>query len=214
MNENKNNEIEILSLNPIRLHPQLYFSDFTSQGLCQFIAETIKRFIDPKFANLCTRIEISVQPDNSIVIMDNGEGLPYKLLNQGEIEASGLEKIMTTIYPGSAPSHSEYQDCSFLFNYIGPLLNAFSELLVVETTVDDNRYTLTCSRGEIIKPLQNLEFTHEKGTKIYFHPDPSIWSTVNLDVETLISRLSQLADEYPRINICMQSKQLGKTFNL
>ncbi|HEY9627582.1 MAG TPA: hypothetical protein V6C84_09795 [Coleofasciculaceae cyanobacterium] len=213
MNENKNSEIEILSLNPIRLHPQLYFSDFTSQGLSQFITEIVKHFIDPKFANLCNRVEISVQLDSSVVIIDDGKGLPYTLLNPEEIETSGLEKIMTTIYPGATPSQSEYQNCSFLFNFMGPLLNAFSELLVVETTVNKNRYTLTCGRGEVIKPLQNLGFTHEKGTKIYFHPDPSIWSTVNLDIEFLINSLIQLANEYPKIGIVIENKKIGETFN-
>jgi DNA gyrase/topoisomerase IV subunit B len=63
------------------------------------------------------------------------------------------------------------------------------------------------------KEATDLGLTHEKGTKIHFHPDPSIWSTINLDVETLIDSFSQLVDEYPGIEIFIQNRQLGGISN-
>jgi len=123
----------------VRLYPEKYVVDTTAHGLHLLVINTVRAAIDPAFMNACTTLYVTLHTDSSLIIADNGRGIP--VVSSSKLDTRPrIEAVMTSFYNG-APDPVSCERFSFLFN-LGPVLNALSDSLTIETIMDGNRYVI------------------------------------------------------------------------
>lgn len=190
----------------IRRLPLMYVDDITSFGLHQFALELISSTIDPQFGNECTSLWVTIHPDESLSLKDDGGGLPIAPYSPKNTQPL-IEIVMTALFAGRA-NEDTYKKFSYLFN-IGPVINALSERLELETVKDGIKYAMTCSRGSITQSLRLIGASSGKGTYLRFKPDPAIWVETNFDIDTLATGIKQCSFNPSEVVVWLSDERKG-----
>ena len=184
--------IQVLKgLEAVRRRPAMYIGDTTTHGLHHLVYEIVDNSIDEAMAGFCTKIQVIINKDESIIVIDNGRGIPVD--KHKEMKKSALEVIMTVLHAGGKFDHSTYKVSGGLHGVGASVVNALSEWCEVEVYRDGQIYFQKYQRGLPTAPVKKLRATKNTGTKTTFLADSNIFTKVTYNFETLANRLRELA---------------------
>ncbi|PWA12071.1 DNA topoisomerase (ATP-hydrolyzing) subunit B [Pueribacillus theae] len=186
-------QIEVLEgLEAVRKRPGMYIGSTSVRGLHHLVWEIVDNSIDEALAGYCDEIIVTVEEDNSIVVEDNGRGIPVGI--QEKVGKPAVEVIFTVLHAGGKFGGGGYKVSGGLHGVGASVVNALSSILEVTIHRDGHIYYEKFSRGIPQGELQVIGDSDRTGTKIHFKPDPEIFSeTVEYDFEMLKSRIRELA---------------------
>lgn len=186
--------IQVLEgLEAVRRRPGMYVGGTDIKALHHLVYEVVDNSIDEALAGACTRIEVTIHPDNSVTVEDNGRGIPVDIHPQ--MKKSALEVVMTTLHAGGKFGGGGYKVSGGLHGVGVSAVNALSEWCEVEVKRHGQRYFQRYERGYPVTPVQVIGKVkeNETGTKTTFKFDPEIFKDVEYRFETLAQRFREMA---------------------
>lgn len=203
-------QIQVLDgLEHIRKRPGMYISSTDEKGLHHLVSEVVDNSIDEALAGYCTHVEVTVNPDGSCTVVDNGRGIPTAIHPKEKI--STVEVVFTKVNAGGKfGGDSGYKVSSGLHGVGVKAVNALSEWLEVEVSQNGHVYKQVYNRGVPQRALQIVGDTDKTGTKVTFYPDAEIFETIIFKYETLKVRLKELAFLNKGLRITLTDKREGK----
>jgi len=187
-------DIQVLEgLEAVRKRPGMYIGSTDSRGLHHLVYEIVDNAIDEAMAGYCTHITVTIHPDNSVTVEDNGRGIPVDI--QQQTGKSALEVALTMLHAGGKFGGSGYKVSGGLHGVGLSVVNALSYKLIAEVKRDGSVYRQICERGIKMTEVEVVASCgkDEHGTTITFHPDPEIFDEVDYEYDILIRRLRELA---------------------
>ncbi len=168
--------IEVLEgLEPVRKRPGMYIGGTDERALHHLVAEILDNSMDEAVAGHANRIEVELHADYSITITDNGRGIPVDPHPKFP-DKSALEVIMCTLHSGGKFGGKAYQTSGGLHGVGISVVNALSDLVVVEVARNKQLFRQSFSRGIPLGPVEQLGATqNRRGTSVNFHPDAEIF---------------------------------------
>lgn len=160
-------------------------------GLHQMVFELVDNAIDEVQAGFCTRIKVVLHTDGSIMVEDNGRGIPVGWHPTEKRET--LEMIMMELHSGGKFDHNAYKTSGGLHGVGLSVVNALSEYLKVDVWRDGFLWKQEYRYGKPQHPVKKVSPTKRHGTRITFKPDPSIFSTTRFSSKIMMERLRELA---------------------
>ena len=186
------NEIKILEgLEAVRKRPGMYIGSTSASGLHHLVWEIVDNAVDEAMAGFCTEILVTVHPDNSITVVDNGRGIPVDLHPVKKIPT--LEVVMTILHAGGKFDNSAYKVSGGLHGVGVSVVNALSKKVVVQVRRDGKIYEMQFSRGNTTEKMKEVGESDTTGTTVTFWPDEEIFETTVYDFDTLHNRLQETA---------------------
>jgi len=183
-------EIQVLEgLEAVRRRPGMYIGSTSARGLHHLVYEVIDNSIDEAMAGYCDQIEVTVHPDNSVTVVDNGRGIPVEIQPQKGIPA--VQVVLTILHAGGKFGGGGYKVSGGLHGVGVSVVNALSEWLVVEVRREGFVYQQRYERGAAVTELQKIGKTKTTGTKITFKPDYEIFEELEFSQETLTHRVRE-----------------------
>ncbi len=185
-------QIQVLEgLEAVRKRPGMYIGNTSSRGLHQLVFEIVSNSIDEALAERCDEIEVTVRKDNSVVVKDNGGGIPVGMHPKMGIPT--VEVVHTMLHAGGKFGTGAYSVSGGLHGVGAAVVNALSEYMEVEVCRDGKIFRQRYERGKAMTPLQVIGETEETGTKTTFKPDPEIFEDTSFDHDLLIDRFREMA---------------------
>ncbi len=185
-------EIKVLEgLEAVRKRPGMYIGTTSSAGLHHLVWEIVDNSVDEAMAGFCTKIKVTVHPDNSVTVEDNGRGIPVAKHPQKRI--STLEVVLTILHAGGKFDNQAYKVSGGLHGVGVSVVNALSKKMVVQVKRDGSIYEMQFARGKTTERLKELGKTKTTGTTITFWPDDTVFETTVYDYDTLHDRLQETA---------------------
>ena len=168
-------QIEVLEgLEPVRKRPGMYIGGTDERALHHLVAEVLDNSMDEAVAGHANRIDLELAADQTITIRDNGRGIPVDKHPKFPTK-SALEVILTTLHSGGKFSDKAYETSGGLHGVGISVVNALSDLLVVEVARDKELWRQTYERGLPTSKLKSAGATKLRGTSVSFHPDDQIF---------------------------------------
>ena len=191
-------DLEHLSdLEHVRERPSMYIGDTTGRGLHHLVYEVVDNSIDEAMADYANEVFVSVNPDGSVTVEDDGRGIPVEkhqqLSEQMDREVSTLEGVMTVLKFGGKFTKGAYQTSGGLHGVGVTVVNFLSEWCEVEVCRDGHVYHQEYERGIPKGDVRRVGTTDKRGTKTTFKPDPQIFQVTKFVYSTLVKRLQELA---------------------
>ena len=185
--------IQVLEgLEAVRKRPSMYIGDIGERGLHHLVYEVVDNGIDEAMAGYCTEIGVTILPDNSIKVTDNGRGIPTGM--HPKEHRSALEVVMTVLHAGGKFNKDSYKVSGGLHGVGVSCVNALSDSLVAEVHREGHIFVQKYSKGKPLGPVQIVGDCDDTGTIITFHPDATIFSQTNVyKYDTLAARMRELA---------------------
>ena len=188
------NQIQILEgLEAVRKRPGMYIGSTSSRGLHHLVYEIVDNSVDEALAGFCHTIDVTINPDNSITVIDDGRGIPVGINAKAGIPA--VEVVFTILHAGGKFGGGGYKVSGGLHGVGASVVNALSEWLEVEVYNQGKVYKQRYERG---KAMHKLEIDREcdptvTGTRVDFLPDKLIFEDTVYDYDTLKERLRETA---------------------
>ncbi len=188
-------DIQVLEgLEAVRRRPGMYVGGTDQKALHHLVYEVVDNSIDEALAGVCDRITVTIHPDNSVTVEDNGRGIPVDV--HPEKQKSALEVVMTTLHAGGKFGHSSYKVSGGLHGVGVSAVNALSEWCEVEVRRDGKIYFQRYERGipqEAVKPIGKCD-PRITGTRTTFRYDTQIFhEDVEFKFDTLVTRFREMA---------------------
>ncbi len=187
-------QIQILEgLEAVRKRPGMYIGSTSIRGLHHLVYEIVDNSVDEALAGFCDAITVTINPDNSITVEDDGRGIPVDI--QKKAGKPALEVVFTVLHAGGKFGGAGYKVSGGLHGVGASVVNALSEWLTVSVFKDGKEYSMAFARGKVVKPMTVVgECPPEKhGTTVSFLPDPEIFEETVYDYDTLKVRLRETA---------------------
>ncbi len=179
-------------LEAVRKRPGMYIGSTGETGLHHLVYEIVDNSVDEALAGHCDAITVTIHPDNSITVSDNGRGIPVGIMEKEQRPA--LEVIMTVLHAGGKfGMGGGYKVSGGLHGVGASVVNALSEALEVEVRREGHHWQLAFERGKPLGPMTKGAPTTETGTTTHFLPDAEIFETLEFKFETLEERLRETA---------------------
>ncbi|MCR4779402.1 MAG: DNA topoisomerase (ATP-hydrolyzing) subunit B [Lachnospiraceae bacterium] len=186
------NQIQILEgLEAVRKRPGMYIGSTSSRGLHHLVYEIVDNAIDEALAGVCDTIYVTINPDNSITVVDNGRGIPVGINEKAGKPA--VEVVFTILHAGGKFGGGGYKVSGGLHGVGASVVNALSEWLEVVVEVDGKKYMQRYERGKVCYPLKEIGDTERRGTTVTFLPDKEIFEDTIYDYDVLKNRLREMA---------------------
>ena len=189
-------------LEAVRVRPAMYIGDVNERGLHHLVYEVVDNSIDEALAGFCSRIDVQINPDNSITVEDNGRGIPVDMHEKEH--RSALEVVMTVLHAGGKFNKNSYKVSGGLHGVGVSCVNALSDHMTVNVFRDGKVYQQEYSKGKPLYAVKEIGTTDKRGTKVTFHPDDTIFTVTEYKYDTLLDRMRELAylNKGIEINIC------------
>ena len=187
-------QIQILEgLQAVRKRPGMYIGSTSLRGLHHLVYEIVDNSVDEALAGFCKNIEVSINPDNSITVTDDGRGIPVGINQKAGIPA--VEVVFTILHAGGKFGGGGYKVSGGLHGVGASVVNALSEWLEVTICSEGKVYRQRYERGNTIYKLKVIdECPMEKtGTSVTFLPDKEIFEETVFEFNTLKTRLREMA---------------------
>ncbi|NQX83487.1 MAG: DNA gyrase subunit B [Mycoplasmataceae bacterium] len=195
-------------LEAVRKRPGMYIGDTNSRGLHHLVKEIVDNSIDEHLAGYAKTIIVILGSDNSIIVQDDGRGIPVGIHHK--TNKSAVETVFTLLHAGGkfGGDKSGYKMSGGLHGVGSSVVNALSEYLHVTVWKDKIEYKIEFSQGGSKNTgLKEVGTTTKKGTKIHFKPDNTIFTTINFKGKEISNRLKELAYLNPGVEIKFKDKK-------
>ncbi|MGP8331569.1 MAG: DNA topoisomerase (ATP-hydrolyzing) subunit B [Methanosarcinaceae archaeon] len=184
--------IQVLEgLEAVRKRPSMYIGNVDNRGLHHLVYEVVDNSIDEALAGYCTSIDVVINADGSIMVDDNGRGVPVD--THPKYNKSALEVVMTILHAGGKFDKGSYKVSGGLHGVGVSVVNALSEWMIVEVKRDGKLYHQKYLRGVPEEDVTVVGESEGTGTKCIFRPDARIFETTDFKYDTLATRLRELA---------------------
>ena len=191
-NEYDASEIQVLEgLEAVRKRPGMYIGSTSESGLHHLVYEIVDNAIDEALAGYCSDITVTINPDDTITVTDNGRGIPVDL--QAQTGKPALEVVFTVLHAGGKFGGGGYKVSGGLHGVGASVVNALSEWLEVQVHRDGQIYEMKFSRGQITQEMTVVGTTNHTGTTVTFKPDPEMFDATVYHYETLHTRMREEA---------------------
>jgi len=182
-------------LEAVRKRPGMYIGSTGVMGLHHLVYEVVDNSVDEALAGFCTEVTVTIHPDNSVTVVDNGRGIPVAVMEKEGRPA--VEVVLTVLHSGGKFGDGGGYKVSGGLHGVGvSVVNALSERLFVEIDRDGYHFSQEYSRGapqtELVKG-EKLPVNAHTGNSVTFLPDADIFETLELDFYTLEERLRETA---------------------
>jgi DNA gyrase subunit B len=187
-------DVQVLEgLEAVRRRPGMYVGGTDVKALHHLVYEVVDNAIDEALAGACDRIQVTIHPDSSVTVKDNGRGIPTA--PHPEKKVSTLELVMTTLHSGAKFGGGGYKVSGGLHGVGVSAVNALSKWLeiVVDDPRDGRRHRQRYERGVPAAPVKDVSKAKGQGTQVTFRFDPTIFKDVEYRFETLVQRMREMA---------------------
>lgn len=215
--ENLNNaeygadQIQILEgLEAVRKRPGMYIGSTSSRGLHHLVYEIVDNAVDEALAGFCRHIEISINPDNSVTVVDDGRGIPVGINHKAGIPA--VEVVFTILHAGGKFGGGGYKVSGGLHGVGASVVNALSNWLEVTIYHEGQVYRQRYERGKTMYSLEVVGTCEPEktGTEVTFLPDDTIFEETVFDYEILQTRIREIAFLTKGLRITLRDKREGQ----
>jgi len=185
-------EIRVLEgLEAVRLRPGMYIGSTSARGLHHLVYEIVDNSIDEALAGFCDTIQVTINPDGSCTVTDNGRGIPVDMHESGK---PALEVVLTVLHAGGKFGDGGYAISGGLHGVGVSVVNALSSWMKVQVHRNGKVYEMAFSRGEVTEKMTVVGESHDTGTIVTFMPDPEIFKEgTDFSYDTLKIRVRELA---------------------
>ena len=184
--------IQVLEgIEAVRRRPAMYIGDTSARGLHHMVYEVVDNSADEFMAGYGDNIAVTIRPDNSVSVVDNGRGIPVDMHKTEKKPA--VEVALTKLHAGGKFDHRVYKVSGGLHGVGVSVVNALSDWLEVEVKRDGKIYHQRYERGKTVSKLTVIGKSTATGTKVTFKPDKSIFNKIDFSYDTLAQRLRELA---------------------
>ncbi|HFU3941639.1 TPA: DNA topoisomerase (ATP-hydrolyzing) subunit B [Streptococcus suis] len=202
-------QIQVLEgLEAVRMRPGMYIGSTSKEGLHHLVWEIVDNSIDEALAGFADKIEVYIEPDNSITVIDNGRGIPVDI--QEKTGRPAVETVFTVLHAGGKFGGGGYKVSGGLHGVGSSVVNALSTQLDVHVYKNGQVYFQEYKRGEVVADLKVVGETDRSGTTVHFTPDPEIFTeTTEFDFSKLNKRIQELAFLNRGLNLSITDKREG-----
>jgi DNA gyrase subunit B len=194
-------------LDPVRLRPGMYIGSTGPRGLHQLAYEVIDNAVDEALAGRADTIDMTIHPDDSVTITDNGSGIPVDTMAEQGLPA--VTVVLTKLHAGGKFGGDGYKVSGGLHGVGVSVVNALSEWLTVEVHRDGKIYQQEFARGEPTTDLKKIGVAKDTGTTITFLPDGDVFEELEWSTETLVQRLRETAFLTKGLRIVLHDEREG-----
>jgi DNA gyrase subunit B len=196
-------------LEAVRKRPAMYIGSTTEQGLHHLVWEVVDNSVDEAMAGYCDEINVTVHDDNSVTVVDNGRGIPVDM--HATEKKPAAEVVMTVLHAGGKFDSDTYKVSGGLHGVGVSVVNALSDWLELEIMRDGEVWEQSYACGDPKSKLKVTGKTRKTGTKITFHPDPSIFQSIVFSYDLLAQRLREYAFLNKGLKVTLQDERSDKS---
>ncbi len=191
-NEYNAEQIQVLEgLEAVRKRPGMYIGSTSSRGLHHLVWEIVDNSIDEALAGHCDVINVTIGKDNTIIVSDNGRGMPIDI--HSKMNKPAVEVIHTVLHAGGKFGGGGYKVSGGLHGVGASVVNALSEWMIIDVSRNGKIHRIEFERGKTSKKLLVIGDSTSNGTRTEFKPDVEIFDELIYDYDTLRVRLKELA---------------------
>ena len=203
-------QIQVLEgLEAVRKRPGMYIGTTSIRGLHHLVYEIVDNSIDEALAGECNEIRITLYPDGSVSVKDDGRGIPSGMNEKLGIPT--LEVVYTVLHAGGKFGGEGYKIAGGLHGVGASVVNALSEWVEVENCREGQKFSERFERGAVARPFKcegSSEGRH--GVYVRFKPDPTIFEETEFDYETLLTRMREQSFLNAGVKIVLEDTREGK----
>jgi DNA gyrase subunit B len=202
-------KIKVLEgLTAVRKRPSMYVGNVDVEGLHHLVYEVVDNSVDEALGGYCDFIKVLILSDNSVMVEDNGRGIPVGIHKTEKIPA--LEVVMTKLHAGGKFDHDTYKVSGGLHGVGVSVVNALSSFLEVEIRSGGKVYYQSYERGKSTGGVQVIGKTKRRGTKVRFLPDSQIFKTIDFNFDIISGRLREMAFLNRGLKIILEDERTDK----